>query len=433
MYLNKIFGKYSYLGKVTKHGFNGKSQLQNKRVFNTLNKLSNKDEACILQKAEKYGSYVKEGYEFKVGIWLNTCSLLVLGMITLGGYTRLTESGLSITDWKVNGIKYPQNDEEWINEFEKYKLTPEYKEVHYNMSLEEYKKIFFNEWLHRTVGRGIGLYFISGVTYFLCRNSLKKNMLKKLSFIFGLGAFQGFVGWWMVKSGFKKPETENKTPRVSPYRLVFHLFCATATYSYLFLNSLKLIEIGKLRKMFLNSSSKNWNEFLLNELKKEFHEKKQITKGMKFGLFSLAFLILSNIMYGGFVAGNDAGYAYNTWPKMIDKYIPDEVKKFYTDNITQYKQLFENTAIVQFNHRMLSYTIVLNSFLLYFYSKTMALTKKTKKHFVILPFITTTQMVTGISVLVHHVPIPLALVHQFGGFAVLTTILHLLKKSCFKL
>ncbi|ANQ06640.1 Cytochrome c oxidase assembly protein [Plasmodium coatneyi] len=401
---------------------------QSRRFFSTFDKLSKAEESFVIRKANRYMNYVKEGQEFKVGMWLNTCSLLILGMISIGGYTRLTESGLSITHWKFQGVKYPKNEEEWLQEFEKYKLTPEYKQVHYNLSLEDYKKIFFNEWLHRTFGRFIGLFFVGGASFFLYKNYLKKSMIKKLSVIFALGTFQGFVGWWMVKSGFEIPQTENKTPRVSPYRLVFHLFCATVTYSYLFLNGLTLIEVGKLRKQFAKSQIAEWPEFLRSQLMHEAYERRNFTRGTKLGLLCFAFLVLSNIMYGGFVAGNDAGYAYNTWPKMLDKFIPDDVRNFYLSKKRKYEQLFENTALVQFNHRMLSYLIVLNSFLLYFWSQKMALSKKTKRLFFVLPFITTAQMLTGISTLVHHVPVHLALVHQFGGFCILSTLLHLAKR-----
>ncbi|GAW82886.1 cytochrome c oxidase assembly protein [Plasmodium gonderi] len=429
MYLNKFsFLRHHQIRRVFENATKNKT-LKYKRHFSTFTKLSKEEESFLIKKANKYMNYVKEGQEFKVGMWLNTCSLLILVMISIGGYTRLTESGLSITHWNFRGIKYPKDEEEWIKEFEEYKLTPEYKEVHYNISIDDYKKIFFNEWLHRTFGRFIGLFFVSGAGFFIYKNYLKKNMIKKLSVILALGTFQGFVGWWMVKSGFQKPQTENKTPRVSPYRLVFHLFCATVTYSYIFLNSLTLIEIGKLRKQYRKSQIETWPEFLRNQLIHEMYEKRNIIRGMKLGLFFFTLLVFSNILYGGFVAGNDAGYAYNTWPKMLDKFIPDDVKNFYISKKKKYEQLFENTALVQFNHRMLSYLIVLNSFLLYYYSQKIALSKKTKRLFFVLPFITTAQMLTGISTLVHHVPIHLALVHQFGGFCILSTLLHLIKRT----
>ncbi|VWU52033.1 cytochrome c oxidase assembly protein, putative [Hepatocystis sp. ex Piliocolobus tephrosceles] len=428
MNLNKFtFHNYYFRKYLLGHRFSENVFRIKRRFNNTFTKLSSSEESYIIKKAKKYTEYVKEGYEFKVGIWLSTCSLLVLGMVTIGGYTRLTESGLSITHWKLNGVRYPRDEEEWITEFNKYKNTPEYKEVHYGMSLDEYKTIFFNEWLHRTVGRAVGLFFIGGSAFFLYKKALKKHMIKHLSAFFTLGAFQGFVGWWMVKSGFEKLDTENKTPRVSPYRLVFHLFCATVTYSYLFFTSLTLIDLGKLRRQFYRSQINEWQEFLRTQLIHTLYEKRHVTLRMKFGLFTFGCLILSNILYGGFVAGNDAGYAYNTWPKMLDKYIPDEVIKFCTDKKKNYKQLFENTAIIQFNHRLLGYFIFLESLLLHYYSKKLLLSKKTKRFFAILPLITTTQLLTGIYALVHTIPIHMALVHQFGGFCMLSTLLHLVK------
>lgn len=290
--------------------------------FSSFEKLSRSEEIFFLKKIQRCNNLVKEGYEMKVGIWLSTCGLLILGMVCLGGYTRLTESGLSMTDWKFQGRKYPRSEEEWQKEFDKYKITPEYKKVHYNITLEEYKQLYFTEWFHRMCGRGVGLFFLSSVSFFLYKKALKGVMLRKISVILSLGVFQGLVGWWMVKSGFSIPDTENKTPRVSPYRLVFHLFCAVATYSYVFWNSLTLIELGKLRKQFRKSNISNWNDFLKNHLLHEMYERRNITKMMKLNLFVFSCFLLSNLMYGGFVAGNDAGYAYNTWPKMLDKFVP---------------------------------------------------------------------------------------------------------------
>jgi hypothetical protein len=167
-----------------------------------------------------------------VGYWLLAIGGMVYCMVSLGGITRLTESGLSMVDWKLLGRKLPSSDEEWNAEFDKYKQFPEYQLKHYNISLQEYKFIYFMEWFHRMWGRAIGVAFAVPFLVFGARGMLSRSMFKKLAIAMGMGGCQGLVGWYMVKSGLEKPKEEGHDVHVSPYRLCMHLTSAFVIYSY---------------------------------------------------------------------------------------------------------------------------------------------------------------------------------------------------------
>ena len=167
-----------------------------------------------------------------VGYWLLGIGGMVYCMVALGGITRLTESGLSMVDWKLLGRKLPSSDEEWNAEFDKYKQFPEYQMKHYDISLQEYKFIYFMEWFHRMWGRAIGVAFAVPFVVFGARGMLSRSMFKKLAIAMGMGGSQGLIGWYMVKSGLEKPKEEGHDVHVSPYRLCMHLTSAFVIYSY---------------------------------------------------------------------------------------------------------------------------------------------------------------------------------------------------------
>jgi len=167
-----------------------------------------------------------------IGYWLLAIGGMVYIMVGLGGVTRLTESGLSMVDWKLLGRKLPSSDEEWNAEFDKYKQFPEYQLKHYNISLQEYKFIYFMEWFHRMWGRAIGVAFAVPFMVFGARRMISRSMFKKLAVAMGMGGCQGLVGWYMVKSGLEKPREEGQDVHVSPYRLCMHLTSAFIIYSY---------------------------------------------------------------------------------------------------------------------------------------------------------------------------------------------------------
>eukprot|EP00511_Aplanochytrium_stocchinoi_P006071 CAMPEP_0204830946 /NCGR_PEP_ID=MMETSP1346-20131115/9500_1 /ASSEMBLY_ACC=CAM_ASM_000771 /TAXON_ID=215587 /ORGANISM="Aplanochytrium stocchinoi, Strain GSBS06" /LENGTH=305 /DNA_ID=CAMNT_0051961563 /DNA_START=356 /DNA_END=1270 /DNA_ORIENTATION=+ len=270
-----------------------------------------------------------------MGYWLLGVSGAVFGMVVLGGVTRLTRSGLSMVDWKLQGRPLPRNEEEWALEFEKYKQFPEYKRINMGMTLDEFKEIYFLEWAHRMWGRGLGLVYGLPCFYFIVSGKAKAipGMVPKLIALLGLGAAQGLVGWWMVKSGLTEDPNVYKDPRVSPYRLAAHLTAALCLYSGLVWTGLTAL---------------NPNRMLIPNI--------AVRRMRSVGLLSVLFTGIT-FFSGAFVAGNDAGHAYNDWPKYAGKWIPDELWDSSLE--PGWRNVFENTATVQFDHRNFAYTTAL--------------------------------------------------------------------------
>ena len=221
----------------------------------------------------------------KVIYWLLSGCALIFVMVVVGGVTRLTHSGLSISNYKlISGTIPPMNDVEWQAAFNLYKQYPEYQKLNSHFTLQDFKDIYFWEWLHRVIGRFIGIVFFIPFLYFLITKQLSKPTIKKSIILLGLGAFQGFLGWYMVKSGL----VDN--PDVSHYRLAAHLTTAFITFAYTYWVTLDL----------KYPSKKTINIKLRNLIR-----------------FSLAILLLQ-IIYGAFVAGLDAGFIHNHWPMMSE-------------------------------------------------------------------------------------------------------------------
>jgi len=350
-------------------------------------------------------SNVTEKNYIPVAYWLFGVSGLVAGMVTIGGITRLTRSGLSMTDWKLQGSRPPFTKDEWEKEFERYKTFPEWQQRK-SMTLDEFKYIYFWEYSHRMFGRFIGAAFTVPLIYFYSRNMIPKHLYSRFGLLFGLGATQGLVGWWMVKSGLDVDPNQKKEIRVSPYRLATHLAMAFTTYTTLLWTGFDVLK--------LSSQASNYPSYAL-----------------KHGLFMKRFaignglLVGTTILSGAFVAGNDAGNAYNTFPKMGDNYIPDEI---YETNIKPiWRNLFENTALVQFNHRILALTTLTSISCMYFYSRfinngsywrLLPISTRYLYHTVI--GMSTAQVLLGISTLLLYVPIPLAATHQAGSLVLLS-------------
>ncbi|XP_057814099.2 cytochrome c oxidase assembly protein COX15 isoform X3 [Cryptomeria japonica] len=263
-----------------------------------------------------------DGAPLKVAAWLFGCAAWVFSMVILGGMTRLTRSGLSMTEWKFTGSLPPMTEDEWQLEFEKYKQSPEYKRVNKGIGLEDFKFIYWMEYAHRMWGRGLGIVFAGPFSYFVWKGYITRQLGLRLSAIFAMGAGQGLIGWWMVKSGLQEPEAEYAEPRVSPYRLATHLTSAFVIYCGLLWMALSVAMPEP------PTYSVAWV--------------KGAAKVRRLALPVSAVVAITAIS-GAFVAGNDAGRAFNTFPKMGDKWIPDglfELKPFM-------RNFFENTATVQ--------------------------------------------------------------------------------------
>ncbi|HMT27831.1 MAG TPA: COX15/CtaA family protein, partial [Bacteroidia bacterium] len=224
-------------------------------------------------------------------LWLFTGCFLIFGMVVVGGITRLTGSGLSITKWDVvTGSIPPLNEESWNKEFLHYQETPQFKHINSHFGIEDFKQIYWWEYIHRLLGRVIGLVFLIPFLWFLFTKQLNRELIVKSLILFAMGGLQGFIGWYMVSSGLVD------VPSVSHFRLALHLITAFATFGLTFWFAFELINTVKI-------TLTGWHKTLYNLVRIIF-----------------TFTILQ-ILYGAFVAGMKAGYIYNTWPLMGDKLI----------------------------------------------------------------------------------------------------------------
>ena len=331
-------------------------------------------------------------------IWLLSGCILVFIMVIVGGITRLTNSGLSMTDWHLVTDTFPPlSEEKWQKTFETYKQFPEYKKINSqnDFTLSDYKFIYFWEWFHRFIGRIIGLVFLAPFVYFLLKKKLDRPTINKCFVLLGMGTLQGFFGWFMVKSGL----IDN--PDVSHYRLALHLTFAFLTFAYTLWVALDLLYPNK-------------NQVIL-PLK-------------KIARFTLVFLIIQ-IIYGGFVAGLNAGLIHNHWPLMSDGQFLHESIMLEKDN--WFLRLTEGKSGVQFVHRTLAYVVVGLMLFLFFKSKKYILTLQQKNGLNALIIIVFLQFTLGVFTLLYQVPLWLGLIHQIMAFfllAAMTFTLHRLSK-----
>ncbi|CAM6107759.1 unnamed protein product [Calypogeia fissa] len=242
----------------------------------------------------------------KVSLWLFGCSGWVFSMVVLGGVTHLTRSGLSMTEWKFAGGLPPMSREEWDAEFAKYQKSPEYKRVNKGMDLEQFKFIYWMEYAHRMWGRGLGLAFGGPFAYFIAKGYITRPLALRLSALMAMGGAQGLVGWWMVKSGLEEPKSEYAQPRVSPYRLAAHLSSAFVIYSGLFWTALSVAmpEPPPAVNMAMLEATRKVHKLAL----------------------PVSALVSVTAVSGAFVAGNDAGHAYNSFPKWE---IPGTLREYW--------------------------------------------------------------------------------------------------------
>ncbi|GFH51454.1 hypothetical protein CTEN210_07930 [Chaetoceros tenuissimus] len=359
-----------------------------------------------------------------VAKWIIGTSGLVAGMVHIGGVTRLTKSGLSMTDWKPLGSLPPITDEEWAAEFERYKQFPEWQQRK-SMTVEEFQYIYFWEWGHRMLGRVVGVCFAAPWAYFALKKKIPPGYCNRMRLLFAMGGTQGLVGWWMVKSGLGDDRRGDKREiRVSPYRLAAHLGMAFTTYSTLLWTGLGISQIpndvGNGQNGNVGSKSKIAE--LAQSLSKE--ARKHASK-VRTGAIAVTGLTAVTVASGAFVAGNDAGNAYNTFPKMNEQWIPKD-DMIDPELKPSYRNAFENTAMVQWNHRVLGTSTALSALTLagvgLFHPATRhAITPQVSRGLKVLGGVAVGQMSLGIATLLNYVPIGLAAVHQLGSLVVLST------------
>ncbi len=321
----------------------------------------------------------------KVFYWLLTGCVLIFIMVVVGGITRLTHSGLSISNYKlISGTIPPMNEVEWQEAFDLYKQYPEYQKLNNHFTLQDFKDIYFWEWLHRVIGRFIGVVFFIPFLYFLIKKQLTNPTIKKAIVLLILGGFQGFLGWYMVKSGLVD------RPDVSHYRLAAHLTTAFITFAYTFWVALDII----------------------------YPNKKVIEKQLRnFIRITLGVLILQ-IIYGAFVAGLDAGFMHNHWPMMSEgKFMHETV---YIEQSPIIKNFIEGKSGVQFVHRILAYIVVVLILVIWNKTRKKHLTKDQKNGINALLLLVGIQFLLGVLTIIMQVPVWLGVAHQIGAFFLLT-------------
>jgi cytochrome c oxidase assembly protein subunit 15 len=320
-----------------------------------------------------------------VRAWLYAVAALIVVTLVVGGATRLTESGLSITEWKpVTGVLPPLSDLDWQIAFDKYRETPQYRELNVGMSIAEFKVIYWWEWSHRLLARLVGAAFLLPFLWFLWRGWIEPGLRWRLWALFGAGALLGAVGWWMVASGLAGRVS------VSPYRLGFHLTLACAIYA-----AIVWIAQGLIARVPI-AAPRRW----------------------RISAVTLVVLVVVQIYLGALVAGLDAGLTYNTWPLIDGAFIPSAERLWF--ETPAWRNLFENTLTTQFNHRMMTYLLWL--FAVWHAVDVGRATDdpNTLLGASAIAVVVTAQAALGVITLIHQAPIGLALLHQFTAIVLLT-------------
>jgi cytochrome c oxidase assembly protein subunit 15 len=310
-------------------------------------------------------------------------------MVLLGGVTRLTGSGLSMVEWDpIFGIVPPLDEASWNRTFELYKQSPEYQKINIGMDLAGFKNIYWFEFAHRLLGRAIGMVFLLPFLFFLVRGWVRRPLIPKLVTLFVLGGLQGLLGWYMVKSGL----VDN--PHVSQYRLTAHLGLAIIIYVFMLRLALDLW-YGK-------------------------NQTGQPPPGLRRATGIVGILVFVTILSGGFVAGLKAGYAYNTFPLMDGRWVPEVILM----QQPVWRNFFENIATVQFDHRLLALLVFTAVTLLWLVSMRYRLPRPVVIGLHVLMLAAVLQVTLGISTLLLHVPVALATLHQGGALLLLTVVLY---------
>ena len=330
-----------------------------------------------------------DNFKISIFVWLIILTIMVFAIIIIGGLTRLTNSGLSMVNWRpILGTFPPLTSQAWSNVFDLYKQTPEFIYINKNITLEEFQYIFWWEWGHRFLARFLGVFFFFPFLFFIIKKQLKFFLIKRLIIVLLFGIFQAIVGWWMVKSGL----TEN--PYVSPYRLTFHLINALLIFSILFWTSMDYY--------YVDTNKVNY--------KMTFYQ---------FFLILSIFLTSITIISGGFMAGTNSGQSFNTYPLMNGKIFPDDY--FFRD--LGILNIFENTVTINFNHRWLGTITFLFVFTVCSYSILSNKIYVPKFLIYLILIILIIQFSLGILTLLSNVNLSYASLHQLNSVILLSTLL----------
>lgn len=323
-----------------------------------------------------------------IAAWLFACCALVFAMVVVGGVTRLTHSGLSITEWQpIIGTVPPINDAQWSEAFAKYQATPEYLQVNRGMTLDAFKGIFWWEYVHRLLGRAIGVVFLLPLIWFIVRRRIPPGLAHKLFAIFVLGGLQGALGWFMVQSGLVDD------PRVSHLRLTAHLGLAFVIFGAMFWTALSLLRAPEASDRARASSLRRF-------------------------AYALTALVFVMVLAGGLVAGLRAGFAYNTFPLMNGALVPGEIMLIDP----WYMNFVNNMATVQFDHRALAWALALLVPWFWWRTRGASAAVRTAAHLMLAAL--ALQIALGIATLLLVVPLPLAAAHQAGALLLFAATLN---------
>ena len=326
-----------------------------------------------------------------IAAWLLGCCALVFAMVVVGGVTRLTHSGLSITEWQpIVGTLPPFTAADWTDAFTKYQATPEFRGVNPRMSLDDFKRIYWWEYFHRLLGRAIGLAFLLPYLWFLSRGRIPRGLAWPLACVFLLGGLQGAVGWFMVQSGLVDD------PRVSQFRLTAHLGLAFAIFAAML-----------------------WIALSLGFPVRAERDGPAARRTRAFAA-AVAALVFAMVLSGGLVAGIRAGFAYNTFPLMNGQVVPPEILMLEP----WWRNFFWNVATVQFDHRAIAWVLALAVPLLVWRLRERPWPSRARSGATVLLALLAAQIALGIATLVNVVPLPLAALHQAGALIVFAAALN---------
>lgn len=325
-------------------------------------------------------NFLERRNERILGRWLMACCLVLLILVIVGGATRLTGSGLSMVEWQPLTVIPPMSEEAWLAEFDAYRASPEYQKVNYGMALSEFKVIYWWEFGHRLLARGLGLVFALPLLFFWIRGMVPNRLRWPLLGLLALGGFQGWLGWYMVQSGLVD------IPRVSPYRLAAHLSVALIIFAIMFRMALRLLWPGEPRR-----ERRSWRPWTI----------------------ALLAMVSVTIVWGAFVAGLNAGLVYNTFPLMAGRWIPEGIFGLQPLWIN----FFENTATVQFTHRVLAIATMAVALIAWWLVWRHESDARIRRAFHIMAAVVLVQVGLGIATLLMYVPVTLGTLHQ--GVAVL--------------
>src|SRR5665213_69661 len=316
-------------------------------------------------------------------LWLIAAAAMIFLTLVIGGATRLTQSGLSIVEWQpISGVLPPMSENAWQAEFEKYKVIPQYRELNRGMTLSAFKTIYWWEWTHRLVARSTGAVFLLPLLFFLARGWVPSRLRGRLWTIFGGGALLGLVGWWMVSSGLSGARVS-----VSQYRLAFHLTLACAIYAAIVWTAQQLTPRAR----------------------------SDAPKRLRVVAIGSAALLLLQIYLGALVAGTHAGLAFNTWPLIDGAFVPATSRLWVI--APAWRNLFDNTLTVQFDHRMLAYAIWV---LVGLHAIDARQARSGAAGAVVLVVAVTAQAALGVATLMYQAPILLSLTHQVMAIVLFT-------------